>query len=155
VRVLVACEYSGRVRDAFAARGHYAMSCDLLPSESPGPHYQGDVRDVLDDGWDLLVARCSITRCRPHCDRHPFPVHTIGGTPMTVKLKPGRSVKTDSGTCFDVDRLCRLILEVQMAAEGDLCGEQREYHLPRLREAKAILMRSFPINFLNALEAHP
>lgn len=56
MRVLVACEYSGRVRDAFIARGHEAMSCDLLPTEMPGPHYQGDVRDVLADGWDLMVA---------------------------------------------------------------------------------------------------
>jgi site-specific DNA-cytosine methylase len=59
-RVLVACEYSGTVRDAFAAMGHDAMSCDLLPSEKPGKHYQGDVRDVLDDGWDLMV-------CHPPC----------------------------------------------------------------------------------------
>lgn len=56
MRVLVACEYSGTVRDAFRAAGHDAMSCDLLPSETPGPHYQGDVRDVLGDGWDLMVA---------------------------------------------------------------------------------------------------
>lgn len=55
-RVLVACEYSGRVRDAFAIRGHDAMSCDLLESETPGKHYRGDVFDVLDDGWDLLIA---------------------------------------------------------------------------------------------------
>jgi hypothetical protein len=56
MRVLVACEYSGTVRDAFRARGHDAMSCDLLPTEAPGPHYQGDVRDVLGDGWDLMIA---------------------------------------------------------------------------------------------------
>jgi hypothetical protein len=56
MRVLVACEYSGVVRDAFLARGHDAMSCDLLPTDVPGPHYQGDVRDVLNDGWDLMVA---------------------------------------------------------------------------------------------------
>lgn len=56
MRVLVACESSARVREAFAAKGHYAMSCDLLPTEIPGPHYQGDVRDVLDDSWDLLIA---------------------------------------------------------------------------------------------------
>jgi len=56
VKVLVACEYSGVVRDAFIARGHDAISCDLLPTERPGPHYQGDVRDVLQDGWDLMVA---------------------------------------------------------------------------------------------------
>lgn len=56
MRVLVACEYSGRVRDAFIAKGHDAMSCDLLPTDSPGPHYQGDVRDILNDGWDLMIA---------------------------------------------------------------------------------------------------
>lgn len=56
MRVLVACEYSGAVRDAFRARGHDAVSCDLLPTDAPGPHYQGDVRDVLGDGWDLMVA---------------------------------------------------------------------------------------------------
>ena len=54
--VLVACEYSGVVRDAFLARGHKAISCDILPTESPGPHYQGDVLDVLYDGWDLIIA---------------------------------------------------------------------------------------------------
>ena len=56
MKVLVACEYSGTVRDAFRARGHDAMSCDLLPTDVPGPHYQGDVRDVLGGGWDLMIA---------------------------------------------------------------------------------------------------
>lgn len=56
MRALVACEYSGRVRDALLSRGVDAMSCDLLPTEVPGPHYQGDVRDVLHDGWDMLIA---------------------------------------------------------------------------------------------------
>jgi hypothetical protein len=60
MKVLVACEYSGRVRDAFAAKGHLAMSCDLLPSETPGHHYQGDVSDLLDLGWDLMI-------CHPPC----------------------------------------------------------------------------------------
>jgi hypothetical protein len=56
MRVLVACEFSGTVRDAFIRKGHYALSCDLLPTESPGPHFQGDVLDILDDGWDLMIA---------------------------------------------------------------------------------------------------
>ena len=56
LRVLVACEFSGIVRDAFIARGHDAVSCDLLPSERPGPHIVGDVRELLGDGWDLMVA---------------------------------------------------------------------------------------------------
>lgn len=60
MQILVACEFSGLVRDAFLARGHTALSCDLLPSERPGPHYQGDVRAILQDGWDLLL-------CFPPC----------------------------------------------------------------------------------------
>ena len=56
MKVLIACEFSGIVRDAFIAQGHDAMSCDLLPTERPGPHYQGDVFDVINDGWDLMVA---------------------------------------------------------------------------------------------------
>lgn len=56
MKVLVACEYSGTVRDAFLRRGHDAVSCDLLPTDSPGPHYQGSVTDILADGWDLMIA---------------------------------------------------------------------------------------------------
>ena len=60
MKILIACEYSGAVRDAFRALGHDAMSCDLLPTEVEGPHYQGDVFDVIGDGWDLMV-------CHPPC----------------------------------------------------------------------------------------
>jgi len=56
MRVLIACEYSGTVRDAFIAQGHDATSCDLLPSDRPGQHYQGDIVDILRDDWDLMVA---------------------------------------------------------------------------------------------------
>jgi len=56
MKVLVACEFSGVVRDAFLKRGYDAVSCDLLPTESPGPHYQGDVRDILNDDWGLMIA---------------------------------------------------------------------------------------------------
>lgn len=59
-RILVACEYSGAVRDAFAAIGWDAWSCDLLPSERPGQHHQGDVRNLLSDEWDIMV-------CHPPC----------------------------------------------------------------------------------------
>ena len=55
-RVLVACEFSGTVRDAFAATGWDAWSCDLLPSERPGKHFHGDVREVLGAGWDMMIA---------------------------------------------------------------------------------------------------
>ena len=56
LKVLVACEYSGRVRDAFTRLGHFAMSCDLLPTESDGLHYMGDVFDIIDQGWDIMIA---------------------------------------------------------------------------------------------------
>lgn len=56
MRVLVACEFSGIVRDAFIARGHDAVSCDLLPTERPGPHIQDNVLRHLDCGWDMVIA---------------------------------------------------------------------------------------------------
>ena len=56
MKILVACEYSGTVRDAFLRRGHDAMSCDLLPTDAPGPHYQGDVSDIINNGWDMMIA---------------------------------------------------------------------------------------------------
>lgn len=56
MRILIACEFSGIVRDAFTALGHDATSCDLLPTEKPGKHYQGDVIDILNDGWDMMIA---------------------------------------------------------------------------------------------------
>lgn len=78
MRVLVACEFSGRVRDAFLARGHDAWSCDLLPTDSPGPHIQGDAIDAAyKGGWDLMIghppctyiALCQIWRkYKPGCE---------------------------------------------------------------------------------------
>ena len=56
MKILVACEYSGTVRDAFIKKGHEAISCDILPTEVPGPHYQGNVLDILYDGWDMMIA---------------------------------------------------------------------------------------------------
>jgi hypothetical protein len=70
MRVLIACEYSGRVRDAFLAKGHDAISCDLLPTDAPGPHYQGDVFDIINDGFDLLVAHPPCTHLAVSGARH-------------------------------------------------------------------------------------
>lgn len=56
MNILIACEFSGIVRDAFLARGHNAISCDFLPSERPGPHIQGDVKNILKMEWDMLIA---------------------------------------------------------------------------------------------------
>lgn len=78
MRVLVAGEYSGRVRDAFTALGHDAMSCDLLPTDAPGQHYQGDVRDVIDGCWDLMIAHPPCTHLSVSGARH-FPDKRMDG----------------------------------------------------------------------------
>lgn len=70
MKVLVACEYSGRVREAFRKKGHDAMSCDLLPTEAPGPHYKGDVRDLLDYPFDLMIAHPPCTHLSVSGARH-------------------------------------------------------------------------------------
>tara|TARA_B100001939_G_scaffold203961_1_gene175387 strand:- start:42 stop:638 length:597 start_codon:yes stop_codon:yes gene_type:complete len=71
MRVLVACEYSGRVRDAFRRRGHFAMSCDLLECEAdPKFHYQGSVEDIINDGWDLMIAHPPCTHLAVSGSRH-------------------------------------------------------------------------------------
>ena len=87
MRVLIACEYSGTVRDAFRARGHYAMSCDLLPTEAPGPHYQGDVRDILNDGWDLMIA-------------HPPCTYLTNSGVCHLHTDASRWAKLDQGAAF-------------------------------------------------------
>ena len=55
MKILVACEYSGTVRDAFTVKGHDATSCDILPTETDGKHYQGDVRNIINDDWDMII----------------------------------------------------------------------------------------------------
>lgn len=86
MRVLVACEYSGTVRDAFRALGHDAVSCDLLETDRPGPHIVGNVLDVLGDGWDLMVAH-------PPCTD----LATSGNAHMAAKMADGR---VDAGLGF-------------------------------------------------------
>lgn len=75
MKILIACEYSGRVREAFAALGHEVLSCDLLPTEQPGNHYQGDVRDVLYEDWDMLIAHpeCTYLTNSGVCHLHKDP----------------------------------------------------------------------------------
>jgi hypothetical protein len=82
MRVLVGMEYSGRVRDAFIRAGHDAMSCDLLPSEAPGPHYQGDVFDIVDDDWDLAIFHPTCTYLTISAE------WAYGDGPYHQKLKP-------------------------------------------------------------------
>ena len=78
MNVLIACEYSGIVRDAFLAYGHNAISCDLLPSERKGPHFQGDVAGLLNGNWDLLIAHPPCTHLAVSGARH-FPAKIADG----------------------------------------------------------------------------
>ena len=87
MRVLVACEYSGTVRGAFLAAGHDALSCDLLPTDVEGPHYQGDVRDIINDGWDLMVA-------------HPPCTYLCSSGLHWNKRVPGRAEQTEEALAF-------------------------------------------------------
>jgi hypothetical protein len=95
VRILIACEYSGTVRDAFRnlGKGHEVLSCDLLPTESPGPHYQGDIRDIIGDGWDLMI-------CHPPCT-----YLSVSGLHWNSRVS-GRAEKTEEALEF-----VRLLLE--------------------------------------------
>jgi hypothetical protein len=77
VRVLVACEYSGVVRDAFIRGGHEAMSCDIIPTDAPGPHYQGSVLDILNQDWDLLIAHPPCTYISNAGAKHLYPKKTL------------------------------------------------------------------------------
>lgn len=88
MKVLIACEYSGIVRDEFIKRGHDAISCDLLPTERPGPHYQGDVRDLLNNprGYDLLIGFPDCT----YLTNSAAWAYTDG--PYHQKVKPGTLV---------------------------------------------------------------
>lgn len=70
MKVLIACEYSGTVRDAFIRAGHDAMSCDLLPTDVPGPHYCGDLFDVIDYPWDLAIFHPPCTHLSVSGSRH-------------------------------------------------------------------------------------
>lgn len=89
MKVLVACEYSGTVRDAFIAKGHDAMSCDILPTDQPGPHYQGDVMDILYEGWDLLIAHPPCTYLSNAGAKHLY----RGGELQLERFKKGMDAK--------------------------------------------------------------
>lgn len=87
MKVLVACERSGKTRDAFIARGHDAISCDLHPSDAPGPHYQGDVRDLYGEPFDLLIA-------------HPDCTYLASSGLHWNHKVPGRAEKTEEALAF-------------------------------------------------------
>lgn len=101
MKVLVACEYSGVVRDAFAALGHAAWSCDLLPSESPGNHIQGDVLAVVGEGWDLMIAHPPCTDLSVSGARH-----------FAAKIMDGRQARAlDFVACLMASPIARWCIE--------------------------------------------
>lgn len=87
MRVLIACEFSGIVRDAFIALGHDAWSCDLLPCERSGPHLQCDVRNIIQDQWDMMIA-------------HPPCTYLCSSGLHWNKRRPERQAKTDEALSF-------------------------------------------------------
>lgn len=101
--ILVACEYSGRVRDAFAARGHNAWSCDFLDSETQGNHYKGDVREILGLAWDMLIA-------------HPECTYLCNSGVRWLTTEEGRYEKLDEAAAFynlflDADHIPKRVIE--------------------------------------------
>lgn len=118
MKVLVACEYSGRVRDAFRARGHNAWSCDLLPTESSeGIHYQGDIFDIAYDGWDLLIA-------------HPPCTYLCVSGLHWNKRDPSREQKTIEALEF-VQKLWELPIEKKCIENPVGCINSRLPHMPK------------------------
>lgn len=87
MKILIACEYSGAIRDELTARGHDAMSCDILPTETEGPHYQGDVLEILNDGWDMMIA-------------HPPCTYLASSGLHWNKKRPSRALLTEEALEF-------------------------------------------------------
>ncbi len=87
MKILIACEYSGIVRDAFTKKGHDVTSCDFLPTESPGKHYEGDVMDIISEGWDMMIA-------------HPECTYLCSSGLHWNKRIPGRAEKTEEALKF-------------------------------------------------------
>lgn len=117
MRVLVACEFSGTVRRAFAARGHDAWSCDLLPATDDGPHIRGDALAAIRRGWNLVIAH-------PPCTH----IAVSGARHFAMKKKDGRF---QAGVRFfkDVVRLCQLHAD-KYAVENPVCVMSKLYMRP-------------------------
>jgi len=123
VRVLVACEFSGTVRDAFAQRGHDAWSCDVLPTEKPGQHYQCDVREVIGLGWDLMVA-------------HPPCTYLTNSGVAWLHKDPTRWAKLDDGAEFFLSMLNAQIPRI--AVENPIMHKYAKERIGGVRQSQVI-----------------
>ena len=114
MKVLIACEYSGTVRDAFIAKGHDAISCDLLPTDKPGPHYQGNIFDIINEGFDLMIA-------------HPPCTHLAvsGARYFAEKIADGRQ---QAAIDFFMDLIAVDIAKI--AVENPVCIMSSRYRKP-------------------------
>lgn len=121
MKILIACECSGAVRDAFAARGHHAVSCDLRPSETPGRHIQGNALDVLRDGWDMLIA-------------HPPCTYLSSSGLHWNKRTPGRDALTEDAL--------RFALALWDAPIAYVCMENPIGRLTRVMRERRVLMQT-------------
>lgn len=128
MRVLVGMEFSGRVRDAFIRAGHDAISCDLLPTEQPGPHYQGDVFDIVLDGWDLAIFHPTCTYLTNAA------AWAYGDGPYHQKLKPGTLTGAERRAAREeaIEQFRRLMaLPIpRIAAENPVGVLSNRYRLP-------------------------
>lgn len=116
MNVLIACEYSGVVRDEFIKAGHDAISCDLLPTEKPGPHYQGDLFDIIDHPWDLMIAHPPCTDLAVSGARH-----------FEAKRFDGRQY---ASTAFFMQIVRRSAHIPKTAIENPICIMSRVYRKP-------------------------
>lgn len=134
LKVLVACEFSGVVRDAFIAKGHNAVSCDLLPTESPGPHYQGDVRDILQDGWDLMIAHPDCTYLTSSAEwaykDGPYHQHVKEGTLVGARRRIARQRALDFVIKLMVAPIPKIAIENPRGAIGTRIKPASQYIQP-------------------------
>lgn len=121
MHILIACESSGVVREAFRKAGHDAVSCDLLPAEQPGPHYQGDVFDIIHDGWDMMIAH-------PPCT-----YLASSGLHWNTRI-PGRTAQTEEALQFVRDLMNapipRIAIENPIGAIGTQIRKADQYIHP-------------------------
>lgn len=123
MRVLVACEYSGRVRDAFIAKGHDAMSCDLLPTDSDGPHYEGDVFDLDLSSFDLMIA-------------HPPCTYLTNSGVCWLHKDPDRWALLDDGAAF-FKRLLEAPIE-RVAIENPIMHKYAKERIGGVKQSQVV-----------------
>lgn len=150
MKILIACEYSGVVRDAFRKRGFDATSCDLLPTERHGPHIQGDVLEILGDGWDMIIAHPPCTHLAVSGARH-FPAKQADGRQaeaiaffMALANAPAKHIAIENPVCImsSIYRRPDQIVQPWQFGHGEtkaMCFWLK--NLPRLRATKVVAGR--------------